>query len=83
METVYRRDRASQRLRIDRHNPLRRWDARNHREAVSFNDFLRQVIGYDYPTYPWEKDNYHIRPEYKDFVRELLPRIRQQGEGEQ
>jgi hypothetical protein len=25
------------------------------------NDFLRQVIGYEYPNYPWEKDNYSIR----------------------
>lgn len=36
------------------------------------NDFLRQVIGYEYPNYPWEKDNYFIRPEYRNLVRELL-----------
>lgn len=36
------------------------------------NDFLRQVIGYEYPNNPWEKDNYFVRPEYRDFVCELL-----------
>ena len=36
------------------------------------NDFLRQVIGYDYPNYPWEKDNYFIRPKYQHLVREVL-----------
>lgn len=36
------------------------------------NDFLRQVIGYEYPNYTWEKDNYFIRPEYKQLVKEVL-----------
>jgi hypothetical protein len=36
------------------------------------NDFLRQVIGYEYPNYPWEKDNYFIRPEYRPLVKEVL-----------
>jgi hypothetical protein len=36
------------------------------------NDFLRQVIGYDYPNYPWEKDNYRIKDEYKESVQEVL-----------
>lgn len=39
------------------------------------NDFLRQVIGYEYPTYAWEKDNYHIRPEYRQIVVDLLDSI--------
>lgn len=36
------------------------------------NDFLRQVIGYEYPNYPWEKDHYFIRPECEHIVREVL-----------
>lgn len=36
------------------------------------NDFLRQVIGYEYPTYSWEKDNYFIRPDYRHVVMEVL-----------
>lgn len=36
------------------------------------NDFLRQVIGYEYPNYHWEKDNYFIRPEYRHLVGEVL-----------
>lgn len=36
------------------------------------NDFLRQAIAYEYPNYPWEKDNYHVRPEYQHLVREIL-----------
>lgn len=36
------------------------------------NDFLRQVIAYAYPKHPWEKDNFSIREEYRDLVREVL-----------
>jgi hypothetical protein len=39
------------------------------------NDFLRQVIGYEYPNYQWEKDNYFIRPEYRALVRSLLAKL--------
>jgi hypothetical protein len=39
------------------------------------NDFLRQVIGYDYPNYHWEKDNYRIREEYKVLVKEVLDEL--------
>lgn len=36
------------------------------------NDFLRQVIGYEYPNNPWEKDNYFIREGYADLVADVL-----------
>jgi hypothetical protein len=39
------------------------------------NDFLRQVIGYEYPNYPWEKDNYFIRPECQHLVRKILAEL--------
>lgn len=39
------------------------------------NDFLRQVIGYEYPTYDWEKDDYFIRPEYRRLVADVLATI--------
>jgi hypothetical protein len=39
------------------------------------NDFLRQVIGYEYPTYSWEKDNYFIRSEYQDLVKDVLRQL--------
>jgi hypothetical protein len=39
------------------------------------NDFLRQVIDYGYPNYPWEKDNYSIRPAYQPLVREILSEL--------
>ncbi|QKG80963.1 PDDEXK family nuclease [Tenuifilum thalassicum] len=35
-------------------------------------DFLRQIISYDYPKYHWEKDNFSIRPEYRDLVKEII-----------
>lgn len=35
-------------------------------------DFLRQIIHYEYPKYPWEKDNFSIVPEYKELVEEIL-----------
>lgn len=40
------------------------------------NDFLRQVIGYEYPVYPWAKDNYHVRDGYEDLVRGVLEELR-------
>jgi hypothetical protein len=36
------------------------------------NDFLRQVIYYETPTYSWEKDNFTIKDEYKDLVKEVV-----------
>lgn len=49
------------------------------------NDFLRQVVAYDYPRYTWEKDNFSIRSEYHDLVRgviEQLATLQQSQEGE-
>ena len=40
------------------------------------NDFLRQVVAYDYPRHPWEKDNFSIREECRDLVREVLDELR-------
>lgn len=39
------------------------------------NDFLRQVIGYEYPNYAWEKDNYFIRTEYRDLIKDVLNQL--------
>jgi len=39
------------------------------------NDFLRQIIGYEYPNNPWEKDNYRIRNECKELVAEVLSEL--------
>lgn len=36
------------------------------------NDFLRQVVSYDYPRHHWEKDNFSIRDQYRDLVKEVL-----------
>ncbi len=43
--------------------------------GMAKNDFLRQVIAYDYPRHPWEKDNFAIREEYRDLVREVLDEL--------
>lgn len=40
--------------------------------GMAKNDFLRQVIGYEYPEFHWQKDNYHIRNGYRDLVEALL-----------
>ena len=40
------------------------------------NDFLRQVVAYEYPRHHWEKDNFAIRPEHKDLVREILEQLK-------
>jgi Endonuclease NucS C-terminal domain len=43
--------------------------------GLASNDFLRQVIGYEYPNNPWEKDNYYIRPEQKELVAKVLDAV--------
>ena len=40
------------------------------------NDFLRQVIKYEYPNYPWEKDNYRIDEKYKEMIKEILNQLK-------
>lgn len=40
--------------------------------GMAKNDFLRQVIGYEYPEFHWQKDNYHIRNGYRELVEALL-----------
>ena len=40
------------------------------------NDFLRQVVAYEYPTYPWEKDHFSIREEYRSLVEEVLGELK-------
>jgi len=39
------------------------------------NDFLRQIVGYEYPNYSWEKDNYYIREGFHDLVKEILSEL--------
>lgn len=40
------------------------------------NDFLRQVVAYEHPRYPWEKDNFSIREQYRDLVKQILEEIK-------
>jgi hypothetical protein len=40
--------------------------------GMAKNDFLRQVIGYSYPDYPWLKDLYFIKEEYTDLVKQVI-----------
>jgi len=37
-----------------------------------WKDYLRQIIYYDFPNHPWEKDNFMIRKEYLDLVKKVL-----------
>ena len=36
------------------------------------NDFLRQVIRYEYPRYEWEKDNFQIVESYRTMIENIL-----------
>lgn len=36
------------------------------------NDFLRQIIRYEYPRYSWEKDNFQIDEKYRKMAEKLL-----------
>lgn len=43
------------------------------------NDFLRQVIAYEYPKYHWEKDNFALREQFKSVVRDVLEELNRSG----
>ena len=45
--------------------------------GMTKNDFLRQVISYEYPRHHWEKDNFSIREQYKDLVNEVLSQLKE------
>jgi len=40
------------------------------------NDFLRQVISYNYPRHNWEKDNFSIRAQHRDLIKEILEKLK-------
>lgn len=40
------------------------------------NDFLRQVVSYEYPRHHWEKDNFAVRSEYKDLVKDVIEELK-------
>ena len=40
--------------------------------GYAWNDYLRQVIYYDFPNHPWEKDNFKIRDEYTELITRVL-----------
>lgn len=41
------------------------------------NDFLRQVIAYEYPNHTWEKDNLSLREEYRQLARDIVTKLGQ------
>jgi hypothetical protein len=46
--------------------------------GMAKNGFLRQAIGYEYPEFPWQKDNYQIRDGYRDLIKGLLTELKPQ-----
>lgn len=44
--------------------------------GYNWNDYLRQVISYDFPNHPWEKDNFRIRDEYVELVSRVLEKFK-------
>jgi hypothetical protein len=40
--------------------------------GFKWNDFLRQIIHYEFPNHPWEKDNFKINDEYIELVTRVL-----------
>ncbi len=44
--------------------------------GLAKNDFLRQVIGYEYdPERPWLKETYFVRDRYRDLLQQVLREI--------
>lgn len=46
-----------------------------------WKDYLRQIVAYDFPNHPWEKDDFQIREEYRELVREVLASIMNESSG--
>lgn len=44
--------------------------------GYKWNDHLRQIISYEYPNHPWEKDNFKIRDEYVHLVAKVLKTLK-------
>jgi hypothetical protein len=44
--------------------------------GLETNDFLRQVIEYEYPHNHWKKDNFSIRGRYRKLVTEVLEQLK-------
>jgi hypothetical protein len=62
------------------------WNLKRFRRSLHYiasqlgmkkNDFLRQAVSYEYPRHHWEKDNFAIRPEYKDLIKEVLEELKE------
>jgi hypothetical protein len=45
------------------------------------NDFLRQVVTYEYPRHDWEKDNFSIPEQYRPLVDGVLKELRASSAG--
>lgn len=45
--------------------------------GMTKNDFLRQVVAYEYPRHHWEKDNFSIRDQYRDLVKAVLAELKE------
>ncbi len=41
-----------------------------------WKDYLRQIIYYDFPNQPWEKDDFRIRDEYVELVTKVLEALK-------
>jgi len=41
-----------------------------------WKDYLRQVVSYDFPNHPWEKDNFKIKDQYRELVRNVLGQLK-------
>jgi len=42
-------------------------------------DYLRQIISYEYPNAPWEKDNFYLRKEHRDIVEQVLTELKDEN----
>lgn len=47
--------------------------------GMAKNDFLRQVVAYEYPNYAWEKDNFSLRDGFKELVQDVLNKIKEKN----
>jgi len=41
-----------------------------------WKDYLRQIVQYEFPNHPWEKDNFKIIEQHSELVRRVLEKVK-------
>lgn len=45
--------------------------------GMTKNDFLRQIVSYEYPRRKWKKDNFSIKKKCRSLVKKVLEELKE------